>query len=296
MFLYPSSVFHNKSCIRNRCIHAWKVLSFFMKASLIHPQSRRTLCVPLELTFLFCRLSNQSLKKEHHDSTLWLNFQRWQFFQSQQGMQNKIISTGSCPWIPVWKNRWCPVLLVNTIICGSKQSAALHAQQPSLIWQPDMDNGWPLIIKQAASVRQRLKTTRYHLDSGHLTRPFNRDWFIYLLGFIGREDISVRLDNKPWGRCRGLLCVCVVSSLEDLNVCEGLFAWTWKASFRCSFQGHTQRRLCKHTPKQPYKWELEKHICDTILVRNFSTIFKFNQIVTLIVILALKSVNTLNQA
>lgn len=150
--------------------------------------------------------------------------------------------------------------------------------------------------KQAASVRQRLETTRYHLDSSHLTRPFNRDWFIYLLGFIGREDISVRLDNKPWGRCRGLLCVCVVSSLEDLNVCEGLFAWTWKASFRCSFQGHTQSRLCKCTPKQPYKWELEKHICNTILVRNFCTIFKFNQILNLIVILALKSVNTLNQA
>lgn len=67
---------------------------------------------------------------------------------------------------------------------------------------------WPLIIKQAASVRQRLETTRYHLDSRHLTRPFNRDWFIYLWGFIGRKDISVRLDKKPYGRCRGLLCVC----------------------------------------------------------------------------------------
>lgn len=259
-------------------------------------KSEDTLCAPgINLFFL------QIVKSKFETRTSWFDALAQFSGGGNSSSHSRGCKTKSSPLavvvvLPVWKNRWCPVLLVNTIICGSKQSAALHAQQPSLIWQPDMDNGWPLIIKQAASVRQRLKTTRYHLDSGHLTRPFNRDWFIYLLGFIGREDISVRLDNKPWGRCRGLLCVCVVSSLEDLNVCEGLFAWTWKASFRCSFQGHTQRRLCKHTPKQPYKWELEKHICDTILVRNFSTIFKFNQIVTLIVILALKSVNTLNQA
>lgn len=69
MFLYPSSVFHNKSCIRNRCIHAWKVLSFFMKASLIHPQSRRTLCVPLELTFFFLQI----VKSKFETRTSWFD-------------------------------------------------------------------------------------------------------------------------------------------------------------------------------------------------------------------------------
>lgn len=58
---------------------------------------------------------------------------------------------------------------------------------------------WPLIIQQAASGKQRSQMSCYHLDWCHGAGPFNRDWFIFLWGFIGRMDISDRLDNKSWG-------------------------------------------------------------------------------------------------
>lgn len=58
---------------------------------------------------------------------------------------------------------------------------------------------WPLIVQQAASGKQRSQMSCYHLDWRHGAGPFNRDWFIFLWGFIGRMDISDRLDNKSWG-------------------------------------------------------------------------------------------------